>query len=95
MWKPQNIGAFIEIGKVLGSLFQAVTPRTAGANTLPVADLTQSTLFLTIFLMFIGAGPGSTAGGIKITTFVVFLSTVMVSKLQGKKMLSYLKSALS
>ena len=72
------------IGKVLGSLFQAVTPRTAGANTLPLADLTQSTLFLTIFLMFIGAGPGSTAGGIKITTFVVLLATVW-SQIKGKE----------
>ena len=61
------------IGKVLGSLFQSVTPRTAGSNTLPIGDLTQSTLLLIIFLMFIGAGSGSTAGGIKISTFAVLI----------------------
>ena len=60
-------------GKVLGSLYQAVTPRTAGSNTLPIGDLTQSTLFLTIFLMYIGAGSGSTAGGIKLSTFAVII----------------------
>lgn len=71
-------------GKGLGALFQAVTPRTAGANTLPIGDLTQSTLFLTIIFMFIGAGPGSTAGGIKITTFVVLIASVW-SQIRGKE----------
>ena len=71
-------------GKVLGSLFQAVTPRTAGSNTLPIGDLTQSTLFLTIFLMFIGAGSGSTAGGIKISTFAVLLATAW-AQIKGKE----------
>jgi trk system potassium uptake protein TrkH len=71
-------------GKVLGSLFQAVTPRTAGSNTLPIGDLTQSTLFLIIFLMYVGAGPGSTAGGIKITTLAV-LSAVVWSQIKGKE----------
>ncbi|PLR89994.1 TrkH family potassium uptake protein [Bacillus sp. T33-2] len=71
-------------GKVLGSLFQAVTPRTAGSNTLPIGDLTQSSLFLLIFLMFVGAGPGSTAGGIKITTLAVLLTAVW-SQIKGKE----------
>lgn len=71
-------------GKILGSLFQAVTPRTAGSNTLPIGDLTQSTLFLLIFLMFIGAGSGSTAGGIKITTLAVLVATIW-SQIKGKE----------
>ena len=71
-------------GKILSSLFQSVTPRTAGANTLNIADLTQSTIFLIIFLMFIGAAPGSTAGGIKITTFATLLGTVW-SEIKGKE----------
>ncbi|MGG3451823.1 TrkH family potassium uptake protein [Domibacillus aminovorans] len=71
-------------GKVLGSLYQAVTPRTAGSNTLPIGDLTQPTLFLIIFLMFIGAGSGSTAGGIKITTFAVLVATAW-SQITGKE----------
>jgi trk system potassium uptake protein len=71
-------------GKVLGSLYQSVTPRTAGSNTLPIGDLTQSTLFLTIFLMFIGAGSGSTAGGIKLSTFTVLLATAW-AQFKGKE----------
>ena len=80
----KTLGPLSETGKVLGSLFQAVTPRTAGANTLPIGDLTHSTLFLTIILMFIGAGSGSTAGGIKITTFAVLMATVW-SQIKGKE----------
>ncbi|WP_043932576.1 TrkH family potassium uptake protein [Bacillus sp. EB01] len=70
-------------GKVLASLFQAVTPRTAGANTLNIPDLTQSTLILIIILMFIGASPGSTGGGIKTTTFATLMGSVW-SQVKGK-----------
>ncbi|MGE7947371.1 TrkH family potassium uptake protein [Lysinibacillus sp. NPDC093688] len=80
----KTLGPLTEWGKVLGSLYQAVTPRTAGSNTLPIADLTQSTLFLIILLMFIGAGSGSTAGGIKITTFALLVAT-MWSQIRGKE----------
>lgn len=57
----------------LASLFQAVTPRTAGFNTIDSAALTESSAFLTMILMFIGGSSGSTAGGLKITTLVVLL----------------------
>lgn len=80
----KTIGPLSLGGKGLGALFHAVTPRTAGANTLPMADLTHPTLFLTIILMFIGAGSGSTAGGIKITTFAVLITTVW-SQFKGKE----------
>lgn len=80
----KTIGPLSEWGKFLGSLYQAVTPRTAGSNTLPIGDLTQSTLFLIILLMFIGAGSGSTAGGIKITTFALLVAT-MWSQIRGKE----------
>ncbi|MFF2795011.1 TrkH family potassium uptake protein [Lysinibacillus xylanilyticus] len=80
----KTLGPLSEWGKVLGSLYQAVTPRTAGSNTLPIGDLTQSTLFLIILLMFIGAGSGSTAGGIKITTFALLVAT-MWSQIRGKE----------
>lgn len=76
---PLNLG-----GKLLGAIFHGVSPRTAGANTLSMGDLTYATLFLTIFLMFIGGGSGSTAGGIKITTFTVLMTTVL-SQLKGKE----------
>lgn len=80
----KTFGNLSGIGKILGSFYQAVTPRTAGSNTLPIGDLTHSTLFLIILLMFIGAGSGSTAGGIKITTFAV-LSATLWAQLRGKE----------
>lgn len=80
----KTLGPLSPLGKGLGAFFQGVTPRTAGANTLPIADLTHATLFLTIFLMFIGGGSGSTAGGIKVSTFTVLMATV-ISQLKGKE----------
>lgn len=59
--------------KLICSFFQSVTARTAGFNTLPISKLTNATLFVLIFLMFIGASPGSTGGGIKTTTAGVLL----------------------
>lgn len=55
------------------SWFQSVTARTAGFNTTPTAKLTDSTKFLTALMMFIGASPGSTGGGIKTATLAVIL----------------------
>ncbi|MFY3792705.1 TrkH family potassium uptake protein [Ureibacillus sp. MALMAid1270] len=80
----KTLGPLSSTGKALGALFHSVTPRTAGANTLPMGDLTHATLFLTIFLMFIGGGSGSTAGGIKVTTFAVLMATAS-SQLKGKQ----------
>lgn len=60
-------------GKILSSLFCAVTPRTAGFNTVDVGAMTDGSKLLTIVLMFIGGAPGSTAGGVKVTTIVVLL----------------------
>lgn len=71
-------------GKVLASFFHSVTPRTAGSNTLNIPDLTISTLFLTIILMFIGASPGSTGGGIKTTTFATLMGAAW-SQIKGKR----------
>ena len=59
--------------RTLSALFQAVTPRTAGFNTADLTALTQSMQFLIIFLMLIGGSPGSTAGGMKTTTFAALL----------------------
>jgi trk system potassium uptake protein TrkH len=59
--------------KLWASWFQAVTPRSAGFNTLDTAALFPSTAFFIIGLMFIGGGSGSTAGGIKLSTFIVVL----------------------
>lgn len=56
---------------ILAALFQSVTTRTAGFNTVDIGRLLPSTLFLMTVLMFIGASPGSTGGGLKTTTFAV------------------------
>ena len=57
----------------LACLFQAVTPRTAGFNTVNLAELSDSSILLMQILMFIGGNSGSTAGGVKVTTMVVIL----------------------
>jgi trk system potassium uptake protein TrkH len=59
--------------QVLVSLFQSVTPRTAGFNTVDIGRLTNDTILVLMILMFIGASPGSTGGGIKTTSFALLL----------------------
>ena len=63
--------------RILLSLFQSVTPRTAGFNTADFSKLTESGQILTIILMLIGGSPGSTAGGMKTTTVAVLTSTAV------------------
>jgi trk system potassium uptake protein len=87
---PKTLGPLSPLGKFLASFYQAVTPRTAGSNTLSIPDLTQPTLFLIIFLMFVGASPGSTGGGIKTTTFATLLGAVW-SQIRGKEDVVFFK----
>jgi trk system potassium uptake protein len=68
--------------KFLAGFFQAVTARTAGFNTLPIGDMANGALFLIIILMFVGASPGSCAGGIKTTT-VACLFSLGLARLKG------------
>lgn len=70
--------------KLATSFFAAVTPRTAGFNNLPLSSFLPQTIFLTLILMWIGASPMSTGGGIKTTTFAVALKS-MYSVIRGKK----------
>ncbi|MFN3640719.1 MAG: TrkH family potassium uptake protein [Flavobacterium sp.] len=58
-------------GKVSSSVFNAVTPRTAGFNTMDFSEYTVPSLLFIIFLMWIGASPASTGGGIKTSTFAL------------------------
>ncbi|MEB6549595.1 TrkH family potassium uptake protein [Heyndrickxia sporothermodurans] len=81
---PKTLQPLSSSGKILASLFQSVTARTAGANTVNIPDLTDSTIFLLIILMFIGASPGSTGGGIKTTTFVTLLGAAW-AQMRGKE----------
>ncbi|UCF96985.1 MAG: hypothetical protein JSV89_17675 [Spirochaetaceae bacterium] len=59
--------------KILAALFQAVTPRTAGFNTIPQTHLSTPSKTITMLLMFVGGGSGSIAGGIKVNTFFIVL----------------------
>ena len=63
--------------RMLESLFQSITPRTAGFNTADLTQISESGLAIMILLMLIGGSPGSTAGGMKTTTFAVLLSTAV------------------
>lgn len=60
--------------KILASLFQVVTPRTAGFNTMDLNTLGVASIFLLIILMFVGASPGSTGGGVKTSTVGVIIA---------------------
>lgn len=81
---PQTLKGLPWNGKLIASLFQAITPRTAGFNTLDTGALTMTSLFLVIIFMFIGGSPGSTAGGVKTTTIGAIILTVS-SLLTGRE----------
>jgi trk system potassium uptake protein TrkH len=70
--------------RVLLSLFQSITARTAGFNTIELAQLTNATLFMIILLMFVGASPGSTGGGIKTSTVGILLG-IARSRIRGEE----------
>ncbi len=71
--KDELFSGYSTGGKWLAAFFSAVTPRTAGFNSVDTASLSGGSTFLTIILMFIGGSPGSTAGGVKTTTFLIVL----------------------
>lgn len=71
---PATLGGLPDWGaKLWAAWFQAVTPRSAGFNTIDIGALLPSSAFLIMGLMFIGGGSGSTASGIKLSTFIVLL----------------------
>lgn len=72
VWRDMSAGE-----KVLASAFQSVTARTAGFNTVDLSRLTESGQMIFIILMLIGGSPGSTAGGMKNTTFAVLFATAI------------------
>ena len=73
---PQTLGKLGFGGKILASLFQSVTLRTAGFNTIDLGLMKESSIFLMMILMFIGASPASTGGGVKTTTVATLVLTV-------------------
>lgn len=80
---PATMGGMTFFQKLSRSFFQSVTFRTAGFNTMPIDTMYSHTKIFAILLMFIGAAPGSTGGGIKVTTLAVILMTVL-SVVQNK-----------
>lgn len=70
---PGTLGALSFPEKILASLFQSVSPRTAGFATVNLSGLRDVTKVLTIMLMFVGGSPGSTAGGVKTSTVAVLM----------------------
>jgi trk system potassium uptake protein TrkH len=70
--------------RALAPIFQSITCRTAGFNTVDIGALGDAALFLMIFLMFVGASPGSTGGGVKTTTLAV-ISAFSVSRLRRRR----------
>ena len=75
-FNPQTIGSLNLGGKLLASYFNAVTTRTAGFHTLALNQFYNSSLIVVVLLMFVGASPGGTGGGIKTTTFALICSTI-------------------
>lgn len=74
---PETLGPLPIETKILAAFFQSVSPRTAGFNTINLAGMYDTTLLSMIVLMFIGASPGSTGGGIKTTTFISIVLAVL------------------
>lgn len=74
---PNTLGSLTFMEKIWASYFQAVSPRTAGFNTIDIGAMETSSIIWTILLMFIGAGSTSTGGGIKLTTFLIIVLAVI------------------
>ena len=79
-----TLGPLATGDKLLNAMFHSVMPRTAGFNSLDVGSFRDETLLVNYVLMFIGGGSAGTAGGIKITTFVLLLA-VVVSEVRGQR----------
>ena len=90
---PHTLGPKSFGEKLLNAWFGAASPRTAGFNTVALGQLRQATLFFVIILMFIGASPGSTGGGIKTTTFGIAVTSLW-GKITGKDSLVVFKRTL-
>ena len=84
MNNPDTIGQLSWQGKILASYFQSVSPRTAGYNTVDIGKLQDATIFFMVVLMFIGASPTSTGGGIKTSTLGVLFAAIW-ALIRGKE----------
>lgn len=80
---PKTLGDMSIFNKILNSIFASITPRTAGFNTISTEGMTKAGKIVTIMLMFIGGSPGSTAGGLKTSTFGIIIFTI-ISVIRGR-----------
>lgn len=81
---PGTLGSLDAPGRLLAGFFHSVMPRTAGFNAIDYGQVEDSTLLVTCFLMFIGGGSAGTAGGIKVTTFLL-LFWVILAEVRGER----------
>ncbi|HEU5035456.1 MAG TPA: potassium transporter TrkG [Nocardioides sp.] len=81
---PETLGALDAPSRVLAGFFQAVMPRTAGFNSVDYGQMHDGTLLGVDVLMFIGGGSAGTAGGIKVTTFIILLF-VIYAEVRGER----------
>lgn len=81
---PNTLQPLSASGKILGATFQSITARSAGLSTVDPSMLLEVTQFFLILLMFIGAGPGSTGGGIRVTTFAILIGA-MIAMVRGRE----------
>ncbi len=89
-----TLGALSAPDKLLAAFFGGVTPRTAGFNSIDYGEATGETLLVTDILMFIGGGSGSTAGGIKVTTFAL-IGLMVLSEARGDRHVSVFRRSVS
>lgn len=85
-----SIKSYDTAGKIIASFFQSVSARTAGFNTVDFSIISTPMMIVFMLLMFIGAGSGSTAGGIKVTTFAVVLKSSLAT-IRGKNYVDFFK----
>ncbi len=91
---PASLGSLSLMDKIMASLFQSVTLRTAGFSTLDIGVLRPATLVVMMLFMFIGGSPGGTAGGIKTTTMALVILYV-ITELRNKDSLVLFKKTIS
>jgi trk system potassium uptake protein TrkH len=76
---PRTLAPMSLVDQWANAFFMGVQPRSSGFNSIDMAGLERSSLELLIMLMFVGAGPGGTGGGIKLTTFAIVIAAVMAA----------------
>lgn len=81
---PGTLGEMKVADKLLNSFFSAVSPRTAGFNSIDLTAINETTMLITVFLMFIGGGPAGTAGGIKVTT-AIMIGFIALTEIRGER----------